>query len=225
MPAPLTAPYSRGLRIAEADDHSPITYNVMARCANPIAAREAPRRWWRVLADHGRRRRQWRSRRGGEAMRIGFVGTGTMGTPIAGCLIAAGHELIVHDVRPQAMAALAAQGAALAETAAAVARDSEAVFTSLPGPKEVEEAVFAPRMGLRAGWRRERAYVDGPTNWRGVARGRAGACRGRGVRFLDAPVGGRPPAMTVMAGGAAEDFARLRPLFEAIARNVFHVGK
>jgi len=123
------------------------------------------------------------------------------------------------------MAALAAQGAALAETAAAVARDSEAVFTSLPGPKEVEEAVFAPRIGLLAGLRKDSAYVDLTTNSPDMVRRLAEACRRQGVRFLDAPVSGRPPAMTVMAGGAAEDFARLRPLFEAIARNVFHVGR
>src|SRR5262249_21655777 len=131
-------------------------------------------------------------------MRIGFVGTGTMGTPIAGCLIAAGHELIVHDVRPQAMAALAAQGAVPADTAAAAARDSEAVFTSLPGPKEVEEAVLAPQAGLLAGLRKGSAYVDLTTNSPDMVRRLAEACRRQGVRCLDAPVSARPPAMTAL---------------------------
>src|SRR5262249_49522355 len=157
-------------------------------------------------------------------MRIGFVGTGTMGTPIAGCLMAAGHELVVYDVRPQATAARLAKGAGPARNAAA-ARGSEVVFTSLPGPKEVEEALFAPRIGLLAGMREDSAYIDLTTNSPDMIRRLAEACRRQGVRFLDAPVSGRPPDMTVMAGGAAEDFARLRPLFEAIARNVFHVGK
>src|SRR5262245_46816452 len=75
----------------------------------------------------------------GEAMRIGFIGTGTMGTPIAGCLIAAGHDLAVYDVRNEATRTLAAQGATVAGTALAAVQEAEAVFICLPGPKEVEE--------------------------------------------------------------------------------------
>ena len=71
-------------------------------------------------------------------MRIGFVGTGTMGTPIAGCLIRAGHALCVYDHRPEATAALCAQGATYTESAFAAARGSDVVFTSLPGPAEFE---------------------------------------------------------------------------------------
>jgi 3-hydroxyisobutyrate dehydrogenase-like beta-hydroxyacid dehydrogenase len=161
----------------------------------------------------------------GEMMRIGFVGTGTMGAPIAGCLIAAGHELIVYDVRPKAMEALAARGAAPVDSAAAAARESAVVFTSLPGPQEVEEAVFAQQVGLLAGVRKDSAYIDTTTNSPAMIRRLVDACRQRGVRFLDAPVSGRPPEMTVMVGGEVEDFTRYKPLFEAIARNVFHVGK
>src|SRR6202035_1276971 len=81
--------------------------------------------------------------RGGR-MRIGFVGTGTMGTPIAGCLIAAGHQLTVYDIRREATGALAAQGAALADTPRGAGESVDAVFTSLPGPAEVEAAVLDP---------------------------------------------------------------------------------
>jgi 3-hydroxyisobutyrate dehydrogenase len=158
-------------------------------------------------------------------MRIGFVGTGTMGTPIAGCLLVAGHELIVYDVRPEAMEALARQGATRVDSPAAAARDSEVVFTSLPGPKEVEEAVLGPQIGLLAGLQKDAAYIDTTTNSPATIRQLAEACRRQGVRFLDAPVSGRPPNMTVMVGGEDDDFARYKPLFEAIARNVFHVGR
>jgi 3-hydroxyisobutyrate dehydrogenase-like beta-hydroxyacid dehydrogenase len=68
------------------------------------------------------------------------------------------------------------------------------------------------------------AYIDLTTNAPATIRRLAEACAERGVTFFDAPVSGRPPAMTVMVGGAAEAFARRRPLFEAIAANVFHVG-
>ena len=68
------------------------------------------------------------------------------------------------------------------------------------------------------------AYIDLTTNAPKTIRRVAEACAGRGVVFLDAPVSGRPPNMTVMVGGDAAAFARYRPLFEAIAANVFHVG-
>ena len=157
-------------------------------------------------------------------MRIGFIGTGTMGTPIAGCLIAAGHRLTVYDIRREATQALQQQGAATAESPRVVAEASEIVFTSLPGPKEVETAALDPETGLLGGLAEGGAYIDLTTNAPGTVRRLAAACRERGVAFLDAPVSGRPPTMTVMLGGDAAAFARCKPLFEVIAKNVFHVG-
>src|SRR3979490_645766 len=86
-------------------------------------------------------------------MRIGFVGTGTMGTPIAGCLIRAGHSLSVYDRRSEATASLCAQGALRADSASAAARNNEVVFTSLPGPAEFEAAMLEPQTGILAGLR------------------------------------------------------------------------
>jgi 3-hydroxyisobutyrate dehydrogenase len=157
-------------------------------------------------------------------MRVGFIGTGTMGTPIAGCLVAAGHQLTVYDIRHEATQTLQQQGAAIADTPRAVAQASEVVFTSLPGPFEVEKAALDPETGLLAGLSGGGAYIDLTTNAPGTIRHLAAACLERSVDFLDAPVSGRPPTMTVMAGGEVAAFARCRPLLEAIARNVFHVG-
>jgi len=157
-------------------------------------------------------------------MRIGFIGTGTMGTPIARCLIAAGHQLTVYDIRREATTALAGQGASVAETPRAAADGAEAVFTSLPGPSEVEAAALDPDAGILAGLRPRATYIDLTTNAPATVRRIAEACREHGIDFLDAPVSGRPPTMTVMVGGDAAAFARCRPLFEAIAANVFHVG-
>src|SRR5947207_12254529 len=157
-------------------------------------------------------------------MRIGFIGTGTMGTPIAGCLVAAGHQLTVYDVRPEATQRLHQQGAAIADTPCAVAQASEAVFTSLPGPSQVETAALDPETGLIAGLPGGGAYIDLTTNAPETIRRLAVACRERGIDFLDAPVSGRPPNMTVMVGGDASAVNRCRLLFEAIAKNVFHVG-
>jgi 3-hydroxyisobutyrate dehydrogenase-like beta-hydroxyacid dehydrogenase len=157
-------------------------------------------------------------------MRIGFVGTGTMGTPIAGCLIRAGHLVTVYDRRPEATAALRAQGAVCADSGFAAARESDVVFTSLPGPAEFEAAMVEPQTGILAGLQPGAAHIDLTTNAPKTVARVAEACRSRGVELVDAPVSGRPPAMTVMIGATDAAFARYRPLFEAIAANVFHVG-
>src|SRR5215813_6715523 len=157
-------------------------------------------------------------------MRIGFVGTGTMGTPIAGCLIRAGHVLSVFDCRQDATADLCAQGAERAETAFAAAYDSDVVFTSLPGPIEFEAAMLEPQIGILAGIRPGAAHIDLTTNAPKTIARVAEACRARGIELVDAPVSGRPPTMTVMVGASDASFAKYRPLFDAIAANVFHVG-
>jgi 3-hydroxyisobutyrate dehydrogenase-like beta-hydroxyacid dehydrogenase len=157
-------------------------------------------------------------------MQLGFVGTGTMGAPMAGYLIDAGHQLTVYDVRPEAMLALCARGARAGDSPRGVARQSEVVFTSLPGPREVEFAALDPSTGILAGLQVGSAYIDLTTNAPAVARRVAEACQARGVDMLEAPVSGRPPTMTVMVGGREPVFARCRPLLAAMAGNIFHVG-
>src|SRR5947207_3338149 len=134
-------------------------------------------------------------------MRIGFIGTGTMGTPIAGGLVAAGHQLTVYDVRREATETLHEQGAAIADTPRAVAQASEVVFTSLPGPSQVEAAALDPETGLITGLPGGGAYIDLTTNAPATIRRLSAARQQRGIAFLDAPVRGRPPTQTVMAGG------------------------
>jgi 3-hydroxyisobutyrate dehydrogenase-like beta-hydroxyacid dehydrogenase len=157
-------------------------------------------------------------------MRIGFIGTGTMGTPIAGCLIRAGHSLSIYDRRPDATAALQGQGAARAVSAFAAARDCEVVFTSLPGPAEFQAAMLEPQTGILAGLRSGAVHIDLTTNAPKTIAEIAELCRSRGVELIDAPVSGRPPSMTVMVGASEAAFAKHRPLFDAIAANVFHAG-
>ena len=158
-------------------------------------------------------------------MHLGFVGTGTMGNPMVRCLLEAGHALTVYDVRREATANLCALGAHWADTPGAVAEASEVVFTSLPGPTEVERGVLEPSTGILAGLRPGGAYIDMTTNTPLVVRRVAEACRARGVAMLDAPVSGRPPGMTIMVGGAAATFTTYRPLLECMGRNIFYVGE
>jgi len=89
----------------------------------------------------------------------------------------------------------------------------------------VELAVLEPSTGILAGFQSGCAYIDMTTNAPAMARRLAEACRARGIDMLDAPVSGRPPTMTVMVGGNEPVFARYRPLFAAMAGNVFYVGE
>ncbi|HWB51312.1 MAG TPA: NAD(P)-dependent oxidoreductase [Stellaceae bacterium] len=157
-------------------------------------------------------------------MRIGFVGVGTKGRPIAECLIAAGHRLTVHDARAEAVSAMIGAGAAVADNPAEAAFAAEVVFTSLPGPREVEAVALDPEEGVLAGLRKGGTHIDLTTNAPATVRRVAEAARKRDVAFLDAPVSGRPPNMTVMVGGREADFGHCKKLFAAIAANVFYVG-
>ena len=157
-------------------------------------------------------------------MRVGFVGAGTMGNPMAQCLIQAGHQLTVYDLRRQATTNLCELGASWADSPRAVAESSQVVFLSLPGPEQVEQAVLGPDSGVLGGLSRGGAIIDTTTNSPTVSRRVSSICRSHGVEMLDAPVSGRPPGMTVMSGGDRATFEQYRPLLEAMAGNIFYLG-
>src|SRR5207247_14954 len=102
---------------------------------------------------------------------------------------------------------------------------SDVVFTSLPGPSEMEKAVLDAGAGILSGLKSGGAYIDMTTNAPRVFEKVAAACRARGVEVLDAPVRGRPPTLTGRVGGGAATLAQYRPLLAAMAGNIFHVGK
>jgi 3-hydroxyisobutyrate dehydrogenase len=156
--------------------------------------------------------------------RIAFVGLGTMGAPIALHLVAAGHEVVGHDVDPSRAEALGLVGAS--SPASAVA-DADLAFTSLPGPDEVR-TVWLGADGLAAGARPGTLLVDLSTGSPVLARELA-ALEDNGLDVLDAPVSGGPhgardASLTVMVGSREEAFARARPVLEAFGRHVVLVG-
>ena len=158
-------------------------------------------------------------------MHVGFVGTGTMGNPMARCLIEAGHQVTVYDLRREATTNLCEMGASWADSPRDVAAASQVVFMSLPGPAEVEQTVLDPDTGILAGLSQDGAIIDLTTNSPTVSRRVSSLCRGQGVEMLDAPVSGRPPGMTVMAAGDELTFNQYRPLLEAMAGNIFYLGE
>jgi len=161
-------------------------------------------------------------------MRIGFIGLGNMGGPMALNLIKAGHELIVHDIRRDAAAPHLAAGAKWADSAAAVARQSEIVLTSLPGPKEVEEVVLG-ESGLCGAMAAGSIYADLSTNSPTVIRRLHAELGRRRIRMVDAPVSGgvvgaRNATLAVLVGGREQDFAELKPALDAIGDKVTYIG-
>jgi 3-hydroxyisobutyrate dehydrogenase len=161
-------------------------------------------------------------------MQVGFIGTGNIGNPMARSLIRAGHALVVHDLRESACANLIELGATWAESPAAVAAQVEVVFTSLPGPVEVERVLTADN-GILAGARRGTVYFDLSSNSPSVARRLAETAARHGVTYLDAPVSGgvvgaENATLSVMVGGDRATFETYRPLLEAIGKNIFHLG-
>lgn len=158
-------------------------------------------------------------------MRVGFVGLGTMGRPIASHLRRAGHEVTVWDVAASAVDSLVAEGAAPATDIAGLAAASDVAFLSLPGPADVDEVVDALLPALRPG----SVIVDLSTNSVDGVRAAAERCAAAGVAFVDAPVsGGKAGAeagtLSVMVGAEPEVFASVEPLLRVFGATVFHVG-
>jgi 3-hydroxyisobutyrate dehydrogenase len=161
-------------------------------------------------------------------MKIGFIGVGSIGAPIAGQLLAAGHSLLVHDRRPAAAEALIAAGARWAPSPAALAAECEVVATCLPGPSEMAAVCLGPA-GIAELLRPGALYLDHTTNSPLLVRRVHARLAERGVAMLDAPVSGgmegaRTRDLLVMAGAEPAAFARARPLLDAIAKRVLHTG-
>ena len=161
-------------------------------------------------------------------MQVGFIGLGTMGGAMAANLAAAGHDLIINDLDRARGATLEADGATWTDTPADVAASSDVVFTSLPGPAEVERVALGPG-GLMEGAREGLAYFDLSTNSPTVMRNVAAALGELGVDVFDAPVSGGPDGarsgrLAVWVGGDADAFARWEPVLAGFSDAPHHVG-
>lgn len=160
--------------------------------------------------------------------RVGFIGLGRMGRPMARNLLRAGYRLVVYDRLPEAMAPLVEAGAEPAPSPASVGRACDLVVTMLPGDPEVLE-VCTGSEGVFRGLRPGGILVDMGTNHPETARTLAREAAAVGAHFLDAPVSGgdvgaEQATLTIMVGGDQAVFERVRPVFEVLGRHIFHVG-
>ena len=161
-------------------------------------------------------------------MKVGFIGLGNMGNPMATNLVQAGHELVVHDLRREAATNLLEMGATWADTPKEVVPGRDVVFTSLPVPRDVE-AVVLGEYGILEGASADTIYMDLSTNSPTAIRKIHDLCAEKGVTVLDAPVSGgvygaAAASLAVMVGGDKAVYDRMKPTLDAIGSHVVYCG-
>jgi 2-hydroxy-3-oxopropionate reductase len=161
-------------------------------------------------------------------VKLGFIGLGVMGRPMALNLMKRGHEMGVYARRPQSVAPLTAAGAVSYKTPAELAAAAEVVFTMVTNSGDVEEVVFGER-GLIHGLRPASVVVDMETISPTAARRIAQELAAKGIDMLDAPVSGGPmgaeqATLSIMVGGKDHVFDRVQPLFQCLGKTIVHLG-
>jgi 3-hydroxyisobutyrate dehydrogenase len=160
--------------------------------------------------------------------RIGFVGLGNMGGPMARNLLKAGHALCVFDLSEQAKSAAQAAGATLAATAGAVAEGADVVVTMLPAGKHVKDVLLGDG-GLLAKAKPGTLFIDSSTIDVATARLVSAEAAKAGHRMIDAPVSGgvggaEAGTLTFMVGGPDAAFEAAKPILESMGKTIVHAG-
>jgi len=160
--------------------------------------------------------------------KLGWVGTGVMGTSMAGHLLAAGYSVTVYNRSKAKAEAVAAKGAKVVDSPKAVAETSDVVFAIVGFPKDVREVFLGPD-GLLAGSRAGTVLVDMTTSEPSLAVEIYEAAKAKGVYAVDAPVSGgdvgaKNAALSIMIGGDEPVVDALRPCFEAMGKTIVRQG-
>ena len=160
---------------------------------------------------------------------IGFVGTGAMGAPMAHNLLKAGYPLVVYDLKDKAMEGLTKAGAEKASSPRELAKRSSVVITMLPASPDVEAAVLGPE-GLIEGAKSGDIVIDMSSSYPTSTKMLCEQLAVKGIRMLDAPVSGgikgaREGTLAIMVGGEEKDYEECLPVFEAMGKSVYHLGK
>jgi 3-hydroxyisobutyrate dehydrogenase len=160
--------------------------------------------------------------------RIGWVGTGVMGSSMCGHVLEGGHPVVLYTRTRSRAEGLLGAGARWAGTPAEVAAESDIVFTIVGFPRDVRE-VYLGDDGLLPAARSGQVFVDMTTTAPQLAVELDAAARARGAAMLDAPVSGgdvgaRNATLSIMVGGEASVFDRVKPLFELMGKRIIHLG-
>jgi 2-hydroxy-3-oxopropionate reductase len=161
-------------------------------------------------------------------MNIAFIGMGIMGKPMAINLHKAGHTVVVHGRRPETMTPPLEAGCAGCASIAQAAAHADIIIVMVSDTPDVEQVIFGDN-GVVYGARSGSVVVDMSTISPTVTRHMAAQLRARGIDMLDAPVSGGEvgainATLSIMVGGKPEVFARVKPVFEAMGKNIVHVG-
>lgn len=161
--------------------------------------------------------------------KVGFIGLGNMGKPMAKNLLKAGYSLTVYDVVESAVQELVSLGANPATSPSDVAAKSDIIITMLPNSPHVEQVILGPN-GVIEGANPGSLIVDMSSIAPVAAQKIAAKVQEKGIGMLDAPVtGGTPGAvngtLTIMVGGSKEDLDRAMPVLEKMGKKIVHVGK
>jgi len=161
-------------------------------------------------------------------MKIGFIGTGIMGRPMAGHLQAAGHELFLLKRKSPPPQELIDGGATLCETSAEIARAADLVITMVPNTPEVEEVLFGPD-GVASGLGAGKTVIDMSSIDPIATQGFAARIEALGSAYADAPVSGgevgaKAASLTIMVGARPETFDRIKPILELMGKNITLIG-
>ena len=159
--------------------------------------------------------------------KVGFIGLGIMGAPMAGHLLKAGHTLFLHT-RGKVPAELADAGATVCTTARGVAEHADIVFIMVPDTPDVQDVLFS-EYGVASGLAKGKTVVDCSSIDPIATRGFAKQIQALGCDYLDAPVSGgevgaKAASLTIMVGGEPAAFERIKPLFELMGKNITLVG-
>jgi len=160
-------------------------------------------------------------------LKLGFIGLGIMGAPMAGHLLKAGHALFV-NTRGQVPGELANGGATLCPNAREVAERADIVFIMVPDTPDVEKVLFGEH-GVATGLAKGKTVIDMSSIDPIATRGFAEKIKALGCDYLDAPVSGgevgaKAASLTIMVGGEPTAFERVKPLFELMGKNITLVG-
>ena len=165
------------------------------------------------------------------SLKLGFIGLGIMGAPMCGHLLKAGHQLFVHT-RSKLPPEIADGGATRCNSAQAVAEQADIIFTMVPDTPDVEAVLFGRNgddSGIAAGLSKGKTVVDMSSISPIETKAFALKINALGCDYLDAPVSGgevgaKAASLTIMVGGSEAAFARVKPLFELMGKNITLIG-
>lgn len=160
--------------------------------------------------------------------RVGFIGLGTMGAPMARNLLRAGHDLTFFARRPEVIAEFEQAGAHSADSPAAVTAASDFVITIVPTDREIRDVVFGPK-GVLASAAAGKMLIEMSTISPALVHELGETLSAAGMSMIDAPVSGGPTGarnatLTIMVGGSDEDLGRARPVLEAMGERIIQCG-